>query len=504
LKNILYLWYLVVKGDLKMTADLKMTMEEEVVSSIEKRHDILSDLSDKIWDFAETRFEEFKSSEILCKVLTQEGFSIKKGIADMETAFIASHGSGKPVIGFLGEFDALYGLSQTANTAKKIPLVRGGKGHGCGHNGLGTGALAAAIAVKDYMKNNGIKGTVRYYGCPGEESGSGKVYITRAGYFKDLDVALTWHPADRNEVIPFSFLATSQVYFKFHGISSHAAVSPHLGRSALDAVELMDVGANYLREHLIQEARIHYAITNSGGLSPNVVQSETSVLYQIRAPKSGQVSEIYKRVVNIAKGAALMTGTKLEIVFDRGSSELIPNKVLGSLLYEEFKKIGPVPVDSEDLEFAKDIRKTLDEGEKLRSKSILEKIYDSEAGSIIDLILNKNIIDIIYPYKAVEFTYPGSTDVGDVSWNVPTAQVETVCYAKDTPGHSWQLVAQGKAELFHKGLLQAGKILASAAIKLFENPELISKAKDEFRNRLDGKSYKCPIPEEIKPMPKRA
>lgn len=340
-----------------------MICKENVLKIIEEKKDLFIKVSDEIWEFAETRFEEFKSSELLCEILEEEGFVATKGIADMETAFVASFGSGKPVISFLGEFDALYGLSQEAGIAEKKPVSDGGKGHGCGHNALGAGALAAAIAVKEYIKVNNIQGTVRYYGCPGEESGSGKAYIARAGYFKDVDAALTWHPGSTNSVMSCNFLASISAYFKFKGISSHAAASPHLGRSALDAVELMNVGVNYLREHVIQEARIHYAITDAGGSSPNVVQPNAAVLYQMRAPKLSQARDIYDRVVNIAKGAALMTDTTLEIVFDRATSNILSNRTLEKLLYEKFEEVGPVPVDEEDIEYAKNIRESLNEKE---------------------------------------------------------------------------------------------------------------------------------------------
>lgn len=483
--------------------NLQMNYENEILKYIEENGDAFSKLSDKIWALAETRFEEYESSQILCRVLKAEGFEVKKGIADMETAFVASFGSGKPVIAFLGEFDALYGMSQESGVPYKKPIEKGGKGHGCGHHALGVGSLSAALAVKEYMKKHNVEGTVRYYGCPGEESGSGKAYIARAGYFNDVDAALTWHPGSENAVWAMNFLATLQVYFKFHGKSAHAAACPHLGRSALDAVELMNVGANYLREHVIQEARIHYAMIDGGGFSPNVVQANASVLYQIRAPKMKDTREIYNRVINIAKGAALMTDTELEIVFDRGSSNLILNDTLDKVLYKSFKEVGPVPIDEKDIEFAKEIRKSFSEREKKVSEDELKVYYGLEAKEIIMAIKNKAIIDIVYPYKPTNQVLPESTDVGDVSWNTPTAQITTVCYAKDTPGHSWQLVAQGEEELFHKGMLEAGKVLALSAVELFENQEILAKAKDEFKRRLGNESYTCPIPEDVKPSPIR-
>jgi len=480
-----------------------MPNKEEIIKSIEDRRDLLIKASDSIWEFAETRFQEYKSSELLCDILRNEAFSVKKGFSDMETAFIASFGTVKPVISFLGEFDALYGLSQVEGVAYQKSLVEGGKGHGCGHNGLGVAALASAIAVKEYIKKNNIQGTVRYYGCPGGESGSGKAYMARDGHFDDIDVALTWHPGSYNGVTVANCLATLQAYFKFYGVSSHAAGSPHLGRSALDAVELMNVGANYLREHIIQDARIHYAMIDGGGLSPNVVQSKASVMYQVRAPKLHQTKEVYDRIVNIAKGAALMTDTRMEVIFDRGSSNLVLNSVLNKLLHDKLLEIGPVSIEEEDIEFAKQIRESLNDYEKTKTEDKVKKIYGQASYEIIGLLADKDIIDIIYPYVMIDLVHPGSTDVGDVSWNAPTAQISTVCYAKDTPGHSWQSVAQGKSKLFHKGVLQAGKVLALAAIDLLENPELIVQAKKEFHQQIAKEAYICPIPFGIKPSPLR-
>lgn len=477
-----------------------MVNKEKILPYIEAKREMLLNISDTIWEYAETRFEEYKSSDLLCKVLTEEGFTVEKGLADMETAFVASYGNGKPVIGFLGEFDALLGLSQEAEIIEKRPLVEGGNGHGCGHHALGVGSLAAAIAVKEYIKENNVKGTVKYFGCPGEEIGCGKVYMAREGCFDDLDAAITWHPFNSNGVMNSKSLATCAVLFKFHGISSHAAASPHLGRSALDAVELMNVGVNFLREHVEQETRLHYAIMDTGGRNPNVVQAEASVLQEMRAPELSQITDLYERIVDIAKGAALMTGTKFDTVFEMAASNLLNNSILQSVLYEKFVEVGPVPVDDNDIAFAREIRNTISEKQKGLDEGLAATMF--RAGSdIIAQISDKDVIDIVYPYDPVETQAMGSTDVGDVSWIVPTAQIMTTCYAKDTAGHSWQMVAQGKSPLCHKGLLQAGKVMALAGAELLENPELITKAKTEFDRRRGGKTYKCPIPPEVKPLP---
>lgn len=476
-----------------------MVVKEKVLPHLEARREMLLKVSDSIWEYAETRYEEYKSAELLSRVLAEEGFTVTQGIADMETAFVASYGSGKPVIGFLGEYDALYGLSQEAGIAEKKPLAEGGKGHGCGHHALGVGALAAALALKEYMKENNLKGTVKYFGCPAEEGGCGKVYLARAGYFNDVDAALTWHPFTSSNIMTFNILATCSAYFKFHGISSHAAGSPHLGRSALDAVELMNIGVNFLREHVEQEVRLHYAITDTGGCSPNVVQAEAAVLQQIRAPRLSQVREVYERVVNIARGAALMTDTTLEVVFDKASSNILFNHVLGALVYEKFKEIGPVPVDDQDREYARGIRATLSEKEKHLDESLAVAMFGEVGRKVAREFTGKDIIDVLYPYEPKEIVAMGSSDLGDVSWNVPTVSFQTVTYAKDTSPHSWQQVAQGKADLCHKGLLHAGKVMALAGAELLENPELLAKAKAEFDARRGDEVYVCPIPPEVKP-----
>ncbi len=474
-------------------------VKEKVLSYIEAKQEMLLKISDSIWEYAETRFEEHKSSELLCKVLAEEGFAVTKGIADEKTAFVASYGSGKPVIGFLGEYDAQNGLSQVAGLAEKMPLVEGANGHGCGHHAIGTGALAAAIALKEYIKENNLKGTVKYFGCPAAENGGGKVYMARAGYFNDVDAAITWHPFTSSNIMTFNYLANISVYFRFYGISSHASGSPHLGRSALDAVELMNVGVNFLREHVEQDTRMHYAITDTGGCSPNVVQPKAAVLYQLRAPKLSQVRNMYERVVNIAKGAALMTGTKLEVVFNSASSNVLHNRVLGALVHEKYMELGQVPINDKDIECARKIRETLSEKEKHFDEFIANNMFGEVGKEVVKQINGKEIIDFIYRYDPVDILAMGSSDVGDVSWNVPTVSFQVVTYAKDTAPHSWQQVAQGKSDLCHKGLLHAGKVMALAGAELLENPELVVKAKEEFDKRRAGEKYICPIPPEVKP-----
>ncbi|MBY0121731.1 M20 family metallopeptidase [Bacillus sp. S/N-304-OC-R1] len=452
---------------------------------IEDKREKLIGVSNKIWSYAETGFEEFKSAELLCQTLIEEGFSVEKGIANIETAFMGSFGSGKPVIAFLGEFDALTGLSQSGGVTQKTPEKTGGNGHGCGHNLLGTGSLASAIALRYFMEENNIKGTVRYYGCPGEEIGGGKTFMARDGVFDDVDVALTWHPGTTNNVWSVATLACYEVYFKFKGKSAHAAASPHLGRSALDAVELMNIGVNYLREHIIPEARVHYAIINTGGLSPNVVQEEAEVLYFVRAPRVSQTEEIYQRVCEIARGAALMTGTQVEVDLASALSNVIPNTTLEKAMYDNFLALGIPEYSDEEVQFAKEIRATLEEADKQ---------YEVQKNRSM---AGKDLADSIDPFTPDVFM-AGSTDVGDVSWIVPTAQCMTACEPLGTPLHTWQIVATGTTSLAHKGMLHAGKVMASTALTVLQQPELIEKAKQELVERRNGEEYMCPLPPEVK------
>ncbi|OXM84568.1 M20 family metallopeptidase [Paenibacillus rigui] len=464
-----------------------MNIHEQLSTIIEQKKQKLIKVSDSIWGFCETRYEEYQSVEIMAKTLEDEGFTVERSAGGMQTAVVGTYGTGKPVIAILGEFDALSGLSQQANAAVKQPVQEGGNGHGCGHNLLGTGSLAAAIAVRHYMEQHGLKGTVRYYGCPAEEGGGGKAFMARAGLFQDVDVAFTWHPWDENLAYNARMLATCQVYFKFKGISSHAAASPELGRSALDAVELMNVGANFLREHIIQDARLHYAITNTGGYAPNVVQAEAEVLYKIRAPKMDQVREILARVVDIARGAALMTGTQMESQFDAASADLIPNITLGSMMHKQFMQIGGETYTEDELRFAQSIQASFSEVE-------MKPVHKAN-GKVLSVDVNA--------YNPEPGFLAGSTDVGDVSWIVPTGQVYVTTCAYGTPPHSWQMVSQGTSSIAHKGMLLAGKVLASSAIEAMLHPEIIEQAKAEHKEQLGGETYQSMIPPEAVPAPIR-
>ena len=377
---------------------------KEISEKIEDKKEYYAKISDKIWEYAEPRFQEYKSSELLQQTLKKEGFSIKSNLAGEETAFIAEYGSGKPVIGFLGEFDALPGLSQKADTTERIPEEKTSDskyesvperekkqnpdsghtdncGHGCGHQLIGTGTLASVIALKDFMKEHNLKGTIRYYGCPAEENAGGKAFLVRDGYFDDCDLALCWHPEQGRRACYGSTKANFRVFFTFHGTPAHASMCPELGRSALDAVELMDVGVNYMREHMIDEARIHYAITDTGGDAPNVVQSRAQVLYAIRAPKITQVKELYNRVCNIAKGAALMTETTVEIRQVAAYSNLISSKILADHMNTYLEKLGPIPYTEQEYAYAQKFQQSLGSGQKPTSYNCPGLLWSQSTGS---------------------------------------------------------------------------------------------------------------------------
>lgn len=463
------------------------TWIEQFIDNNEKQW---KEMSDFIWDHPEVKYEEHTSASYLVERLEEEGFRVQKNIAEIETAFVAEVGSGSPVIAFLGEYDALPQLSQEANVATQQPIEHGGNGHGCGHNLLGVGALAAATALKRYVEEHNIQGTVRFYGCPAEEGGSGKTYMARAGVFDDVDLALTWHPGPVNVAWTASTLANVQASFKFKGKSAHAAASPHLGRSALDAVELMNVGANYLREHVSPQARFHYAVTNTGGASPNVVQAEAEVLYLIRAPHIAEAQHIYERIQKIAEGAALMTETAVEVTFDKACSNFIPLSSINKVIYETMQEVGAPTFTEEEMKLAEQFYETLTMEEKM-SKNFGMKQFD--------FAFRKPLSDVLIPYFELKQPLPGSTDVGDVSWVAPTGQCIMTTCATGTPFHSWQLVAQGKTSYAHKGMMQVAKVLANVGLKAIQNEELLDEMKREHQEAIGERGYICPIPAHIHP-----
>ena len=453
------------------------------------------DLADRIWDFAELRFQEHRSSEAQIALLEAEGFRVTRGLGGLATAFVAEAGGGGPVIGLLGEFDALAGLSQEAGNPRPAPLVAGGHGHGCGHNLLGAGAMLAAVAARDALAEGGQPGTIRYYGCPAEEGGSGKTFMARAGAFDDLDAAISWHPGVFAGVNSARTLANFQVYFRFKGRPSHAAGSPHLGRSALDAVEIMNMGANSLREHMPSDARLHYAITDTGGISPNVVQANAEVLYLIRSPKVAQAEALFARVRRCAEGAAHMTETALTVELDKACSEVLPNTVLEMAMHENIRRLGAPQFDEADRAFAHAIRESLT-AEDIESSV---EFFGAPAGAAA-----LSMAEEVLPFDGTPRFMPGSTDVGDVSWVVPTVQCHGANYAIGTPFHTWQMVAQGKSPAAHKGMLHAAQAMAATALDAVRDPELLARAKAELARRTGGKPYACPIPPEVVPPPLRA
>ncbi|MDR0636798.1 MAG: amidohydrolase [Treponema sp.] len=473
--------------------------KQRIAELIDKKAAVFTALNDKIWEYAELRFGLKQSADALCAALEGEGFRIERGAAGMAHAFIATWGTGAPAIGILGEYDALPGLSQHAGVPEKKPVSVGGNGHGCGHSALGAGSAAAAVGIKDYLQEKGLAGTVKYYGCPAEESGSGKAYLARAGLFTGLDAALTWHPMMENSVWTMSSLANYQIFFSFKGRSAHAAAAPENGRSALDAAELMSVGVNYLREHIIQEGRIHYAYTDVGGGMPNVVQASSELLYFIRAPKPSQVQSIFERVVDIAKGAALMSGTTMSLRWDSAAANYLVNNTLGRAMHANMNALGPPAWTEDELAFARSFQATLDEGARASIPAALARYFPDADRAALEAMAAKPILDDIVPYKETDRVLPGSTDVGDVSWQVPTAQVFTACYPQGTVSHSWQLTACGKSSLVHKGLIQAAKIIAFTAADILENPSLVAATQTEYQQRLAGESYCCPIPSEVNP-----
>ena len=474
-------------------------MKLSALEVIEDKAQLFKEISDKIWDAPELSLKEFKAAEIYIEALRNEGFEVKEKLCGIDTAFSGSFGKGRPVIGILGEFDALSGLSQKAGMTEQEAIEDGGNGHGCGHNLLGAGAFAAAVAVKNYLEKTGKEGTVIFFGCPGEEGGSGKAFMARENAWRCLDAALTWHPASENQVVTGTCNSCIQVLYKFSGVAAHAAGNPHDGRSALDAVELMNIGVQFLREHMTDDCRIHYAVTDSGGVSPNVVQAKASVLYMVRSTKVADSVKLQARVDDIAKGAALMTGTTYERIFIDGTANTLPNHKLEKLLYENFKEIGVPQYDASEIAFADAVHSTYPHGDIVPGIGAMADPKIANKVRKLTKNMTKPLNDFLMPLYTGELFMPGSTDVGDVSWQTPTAQINVVTLPADAPGHSWQTVTCGKTSIAHKGMLCAGKVLAAAAIDLFDNAEALAAAKKEFLDS-SRSGYVCPIEDGAVPI----
>ena len=435
---------------------------DKITANLDAKKEVYSSIAQQIWGFAEMGYQEEKSAELLQQTLSNEGFKVTKGVAGIPTAFIAEYGEGLPVIAILGEYDALPGLSQEAVAEKKSA----GKaaGHACGHHLFGTASTAAAIEVKNWLKTNKKKGTIRFYGCPAEEGGSGKVYLVREGLFNDVDAALHWHPGDANDANPGSALANKSAKFRFHGIASHAGMAPEKGRSALDGVEAMNMMVNMMREHIPSDARIHYVITN-GGKAPNVVPDFAEVYYYVRHSNRKMVLDIFDRIAKAAEGAALGTGTKMDYELIGGTHELLPNITLQKMMHANLVKVGGVQYTEKEKEFGNQIIQSL----------------GIENGSLEKAAM-------VQPYKTLDPSF-GSTDVGDVSFTVPTAGMGSATWVPGTPAHSWQAVAAGGTDIGNKGMMVAAKTIALTAIDLILNPSIILKAKEEL-NQKRGSDFK--------------
>ncbi len=438
------------------TVVLAQQGNDYVLQAIDTRAEVYRDIALQIWDFAELGYLEEKSSALLQEQLTQAGFQVKSGVADIPTAFVASYGRGQPVIGILAEFDALPGLSQEAVPSRQTRLDNA-SGHACGHHLFGTASTAAAIAIKDWLSQSGTTGTLRLYGTPAEEGGSGKVYMVRAGLFDDVDVVLNWHPGSENSASPYTTNANRSAKFRFQGISSHAAGAPERGRSALDGVEAMNHMVNLLREHVPQETRIHYVITQ-GGLAPNVVPENAEVYYYVRHPDAEELNGIWERVLQAARGAAMGTGTTVQWEVIHGNHSVLPNHTLSRLIHANLQQLGGIHYTPEEMAFAREIRQTL---------------------GPVELPLGSE--KTIQPYQ--EQHRASSTDVGDVSWIAPTGGFRVATWVPGTGAHSWQAVAAGGMSIGLKGMILAAKVLAVTSVDLFTDPSIAQEAKREWQEK---------------------
>ena len=451
----------------KKPAGEATVLKAKALNDVQSQYEFYKKTEQQIWTYAEVGYKEYKSSRLLQQVLRDNGFTVDSGVAEIPTAFVATYGSGKPVIGILAEYDALPGLSQDTSPEKhpRPDVNTVNAGHGCGHHLFGTASVAAGVELKKLIESGQLKGTIKVYGCPAEEGGSGKVYMVRAGLFTGVDVALHWHPGDRNGVTAGRSMANISAKFRFHGISAHAAASPEKGRSALDGVEAMDNMVNMMREHIPSSTRIHYIITN-GGKAPNVVPDFSEVYYYVRNQDRDIVRSVFERVVNAAKGAALGTGTTVDYEITGGVYDLLPNKALSEAMYQNLVKVGGVTYTSAEEAFAKKIQATLD----FKLPNLLEATK----------------VDSMKANTGAEGG--GSTDVADVSWTVPTVGLSTATWVPGTPAHSWQAVAAGGTDIGAKGMINAAKVLVLTGIDLFTQPALIEKATVEF-NQAKGEGF---------------
>jgi aminobenzoyl-glutamate utilization protein B len=468
------------------------TTHEQITDWLDEREDRFLGIANQIWEHPEVALKESFAANLQADDLRADGFTITTGIGGLPTAFMAEyrHGSDTtgPVIGFLGEYDALPGLSQE-RTSSQQAIVADGPGHGCGHNLLGTASLAAASVLKALLIATDTPGTVRYYGCPAEETGEGKSFMARAGAFDDLDLALTWHPMASNTAWASSSLASSKLRYRFRGRTAHAAANPETGRSALDAVELMNVGVNYLREHMPDAARIHYVITNGGG-APNVVPDDAESWYYVRSPERYQVDELIERVNNIARGAAMMTETEVEIRFLAGSYNYLPNMAMTRHLQGVLEELGDIAFTEDEIGFGQEIVSAF-------PRTLRQSL--AAADNIPASMLDDGITGKVFPLEGEGTVMPGSTDVSDVSWIAPTAQILTSCFAIGVPGHSWAITATSGMSIGHKGMMHAARAMAFGAADAILDPALLAAAQEEFAASTKGRPFTSPIPPEVMP-----
>ena len=454
-----------------------LAQEKEVLTKLDAKADFYGDLARQIWSNPELGYLETNSSKLLQKTLSDAGFKVTAGVASIPTAFVAEYGSGKPVIGIMAEFDALPGVSQDAVPFRK-PVVEGGAGHACGHHLFGAASVAAGISVMDWMKANNIKGTVRVYGTPAEEGGGGKVYIARAGLIEDVDAMLHWHPGSQNAAGATSSLANISTKFRFYGEASHAAAAPERGKSALDAVEAMNFMVNLMREHVPMQTRMHYVITR-GGEAPNVVPAFAESYHYVRHPNALVVQEIFERMVKIAEGAAMGTQTRMEYEVINGVYNLLPNETLARIMHKNLEKIGGITYNDEERKFAEDILKTFPAGVNASPE---------DASKIVLFVVN-------------EVGDGGSTDVGDISWLVPTAGLGTATWVPGTSAHTWQAVAAGGMSIGQKGMMVAAKTLTLTAMDIFNSPAVTGDALKELNvRRGEGFSYKALVGDRQAPL----
>jgi len=473
-----------------------LEQKERIRQIAAEKASAIADMNHCVWSYAEYGYQERQSAAKLMDTLRAEGFQVESGIAGIETAFVARWGSGKPVIGILAEYDALPGLSQQAGVAKPEPIPGKEYGHGCGHSALGAGSVGAAIVAKTYLEKNPMSGTIELYGCPAEETGFGKAFMTRAGCFDHLDMAFSWHPYEGNACWGTRSVAYYKVRFRFKGITAHAGGNPEMGRSALDACELMNVGVNYLREHIISSARVHYAYLDCGGEAPNVVQDHAALLYFVRAPKLHDCAEILDRIKDIARGAALMTGTTVEIKVLGGLSDNIPNPTASQLLSDCFVECGGPDFGEEEFAIARRFLQAMPEKQRAQVVAAGAKANGVSQEEFAEHPLST----VVMPYSPAmrNIVATGSTDVGDVSYRVPTAQLMGATAIPGTVAHTWQMTAQVGTSIGDKCCEAVARAIALACVRLCEQPALADQARRELLEETGG-AYESPLPDDVLP-----